>query len=573
VPAKADAIKNKYWALRRPPYEIVAGYPLPYVEVVAWGGSNQNLIYAGTTDPVNDTEIPDGIYRSANEGLTWEYLGKVDEHEQVKVLTVHPTKPNIILAGFERTYYQGGIYRSEDSGNTWTSVLPYLIVKDIEVDPSDPSIMYATGLESGGMPTPIHMGVYKRIDEGRTWQYVSTSYFSDIEVHPKISNVLFATRWFSTASEEGVYRSDDSGETWKQISGIQQSHIVINGNNPDQMFIFGGAYNGIWRTNDSGQTWQDVTSNLAFVWGPVTIQTAVFESDQSNTLYVGLKYGGMYLSNDGGETWQQESDGLSYGPQCTSSDSINSQLIIACSGYSFIQKTVTTNGIDTVGVFRPSNGVIFLKNTNTTGFADVALNYGIGGDYPVVGDWDGNGTDTIGVYRNGVFYLRKSNTIGYADYTFLFGAPGDQPVAGDWNGDGKDTIGVYRNGTFYLRNSNDSGAPDMIFALGVPGDVGIAGDWTGKGYDTTGVFRPSNGALYLKNKNETGYADVQINYGIGGDQPVTGDWNDDGIDTIGVLRGNTFYLRNENTIGYADIVFALGNPGDMPIAGNWDGKP
>src|SRR5215216_669280 len=230
-------------------------------------------------------------------------------------------------------------------------------------------------------------------------------------------------------------------------------------------------------------------------------------------------------------------------------------------------------GADTVGVFRPSNGALYLKNSNTTGYADIAINYGMGGDYPVVGDWDGNGTDTIGVYRNGVFYLRNSNTVGVADVYFAFGSPGDQPITGDWNGDGIDTIGVYRNGTFYLRNSNTAGTPQISFALGMPGDVGIAGDWDGDGTDTTGVFRPSNGVIFLKNANTTGVADIGINYGIGGDKPVTGDWNNDGIDTIGVLRGNTFYLRNSNTVGNADMWFALGIPGDMPIAGNWDGIP
>ena len=228
---------------------------------------------------------------------------------------------------------------------------------------------------------------------------------------------------------------------------------------------------------------------------------------------------------------------------------------------------------DTTGVFRPSNGLLYLKNRNVTGFADVEINYGIGGDYPVVGDWDGDGDVTIGIYRNGSFYLRNSNTIGFADKVFAFGQPGDQPVAGDWNGDGIDTIGVYRNGTFFLRNSNNAGAPQMIFGLGVPGDIGITGDWNGDGKDSTGVFRPSNGLLYLKHKNETGFADIEINYGIGGDHPVTGDWNNDGIDTIGVYRNGQFYLRNSNTIGFADIVFALGVPGDHPIAGNWDGLP
>ena len=229
----------------------------------------------------------------------------------------------------------------------------------------------------------------------------------------------------------------------------------------------------------------------------------------------------------------------------------------------------------TAGVFRPSNGVIFLKNSNTTGIADVALNYGNPGDYPVVGDWDGDGDTTIGIYRNGAFYLRNSNTTGVADLVFAFGLPGDQPVAGDWDGDGDTTVGVYRpsTGTFYLSNSNSPGAPIVPFRLGNPGDVGIAGDWNGDGIDTTGVFRPSNGALYLKNSNSGGFADIVINYGIAGDKPVTGDWNNDGVDTIGVYRNGTFYLRNTNTVGVADIVFNLGNPGDMPIAGNWDGQP
>ena len=230
---------------------------------------------------------------------------------------------------------------------------------------------------------------------------------------------------------------------------------------------------------------------------------------------------------------------------------------------------------DSAGVFRPSNGLLYLKNSNTSGIADIAINYGLPGDYPVVGDWDGNGTVTIGIYRNGTFYLRNANTVGFADLVFPFGTPGDQPIAGDWNNDGTDTIGVYRSssGQFLLHNSNNAGAADMSFFLGNVGDVGIAGDWDGDGFDTTGVFRPSNGIIFLKNTNDTGFADIALNYGIPGDKPLTGDWDEDGIDTIGVYRNGTFYLRNSNTIGFADIVFALGINGDMPIAGNWDGQP
>jgi len=251
------------------------------------------------------------------------------------------------------------------------------------------------------------------------------------------------------------------------------------------------------------------------------------------------------------------------------------QLVLGLPAETTASPLSAANGSDTTGVFRPSNGALYLKNTNTTGFADVQINYGVPGDCPLTGDWDGNGTDTIGIYRNGYFYLRNSNNIGFADIVFPFGTTGGQPVAGDWDGDGIDTVGIYRSNviTFELRNSNTTGFPEMVFSLGIPGDIGIAGDWDGNGTDTTGVFRPTNGALYLKNSNITGFADIQINYGIGGDYPITGDWNNDKVDTIGIYRNGAFYLRNENTIGFADMVFALGIPGDMPIAGNWDALP
>lgn len=232
-----------------------------------------------------------------------------------------------------------------------------------------------------------------------------------------------------------------------------------------------------------------------------------------------------------------------------------------------------SNGAAKTGVFRPTTGELFLKNSNTTGFADINITFGNPGDYPLAGDWNGDGIDSVGIYRNGVFYLRNSNSTGFADIVVAFGSPGDQPVVGDWNGDGVDTIGIYRNGTFYLRNSNTPGEPDLVYTLGDPGDVAIAGDWNGDGVDTGGVFRPSNGIVYLRNSNTTGIADLSFVFGNAGDKPVAGDWNGDGVDSIGIYRGGTFYLSNSNATGFADIVFVLGNPGDFPIAGNWNGLP
>jgi hypothetical protein len=235
--------------------------------------------------------------------------------------------------------------------------------------------------------------------------------------------------------------------------------------------------------------------------------------------------------------------------------------------------TALTQNRREAGVFRADTAALFLRNANTSGAADMAFNFGNPGDYPVAGDWNGDGIDTVGSYRNGVFYLGNSNSTSPAQLVIAFGNPGDQPIVGDWNGDGVDTIGVYRNGTFYLRNSNTAGPPDLVFNLGDSGDIAIAGDWNGDGIVTVGVFRPSNGTVHLRNSNSTGFADLAFVFGNAGDLPVAGDWDGDGMATVGVYRAGVFYLRNLNTNGFADVVFAFGNPGDFPLVGDWNGQP
>jgi hypothetical protein len=50
---------------------------------------------------------------------------------------------------------------------------------------------------------------------------------------------------------------------------------------------------------------------------------------------------------------------------------------------------------------------------------------------------------------------------------------------GDWDGNGSFTIGVYRPSdfTFYLRNTNSTGAPETVAALGTKGDIPVVGNW------------------------------------------------------------------------------------------------
>ena len=77
------------------------------------------------------------------------------------------------------------------------------------------------------------------------------------------------------------------------------------------------------------------------------------------------------------------------------------------------------------------------------------------------------------------WFLRNTPSSGSADIHFTFGSPLDLPIVGDWDGDGIVTPGVVRGNTFYLRNSNTSGVADVVFTYGDPGDKVIVGDWDG----------------------------------------------------------------------------------------------
>lgn len=229
----------------------------------------------------------------------------------------------------------------------------------------------------------------------------------------------------------------------------------------------------------------------------------------------------------------------------------------------------TTAKADAIAVYRNYSATFFAKNSLASGFADMIFAFGVADDEPVVGDWNGDGTDTLGLFRNGVFLLSNDSAGGYADSYFTFGTAGDQPIAGDWNGDGIDTVGVYRDGAFFLTNSNGSGCAAVVFSFGLPGDIAIAGDWDGDGVDSIGVFRPSTGAFYLRNANSSGYADIVLAYGLTYDVPVVGDWDGDGRDTIGIYRDGVFMLSNSNTTGFAEHVIHFGQATDTPLGGKW----
>jgi len=211
----------------------------------------------------------------------------------------------------------------------------------------------------------------------------------------------------------------------------------------------------------------------------------------------------------------------------------------------------------------------YLRNANSTGSYQTKVAFGQAGDTPVVGDWNADGTDTVGTFRDGSWWLRNSNTSGPYELEFRYGGAGDRPVVGDWDGDGDQTAGVFRSGVWYLRNGNSAGGVNVKFSYGWTSDIPVVGDWNGDGIDTPGVFR--SGVWYLRNANSAGQADVKFGYGKTGDIPVVGDWNGDGIDTVGVIRNGVWYLRNGNSAGGVNVQLTYGSVGQLPVVGDWNG--
>ena len=174
-------------------------------------------------------------------------------------------------------------------------------------------------------------------------------------------------------------------------------------------------------------------------------------------------------------------------------------------------------------------------------------------------DYDGNGQWNVSVDRH-----------------FSFGIVGDEPVVGDWDGDGNDEVGVHRGDAWYLDTDGSQGwnaAGDQYFHFGIIGDEPLVGDWNGDGIDEVGVHRGD--AWYLDADGSHGWnaaGDQYFRFGIPGDEPLVGDWNADGIDEIGVRRGDTWYLDTDGSGSWnfpGDEYFRFGIAGDAPVVGRW----
>ncbi|RZN34550.1 MAG: hypothetical protein EF813_09900 [Methanosarcinales archaeon] len=225
---------------------------------------------------------------------------------------------------------------------------------------------------------------------------------------------------------------------------------------------------------------------------------------------------------------------------------------------------------------------VFNSSTSKFTFGSKSVQFGLDTDIPVVGDWDSDGTDEIGVFRpsddKGLskFHLVTRNWIdlgdeaGAADVCVDFGPyPTNVPITGDWDGDGDDDIGGFNpeKNIFYLYKldlDTLSAKSYKDVPFGTTGDIPFIGDWDRDGKDELGVFR----SPYLENPHTNAfYCDRELTgdqhelgeivtdgkpkpytYGDLKDYPVIGDWDGDGDDDIGIYRPHNKKFCTDSTI-------------------------
>lgn len=245
------------------------------------------------------------------------------------------------------------------------------------------------------------------------------------------------------------------------------------------------------------------------------------------------------------------------------------------------------------------------------------LNFGVAKAIPVTGDFNGDGSTDVGVFREGSWYVDLNGNGEWDDQDLWakLGRRDDLPVTGDWDGDGKVDIAIFgkawpgdprhiamdpglpsaenakhgpiknlpplaQDATLGVRamqltsaGSLRSDLIDHVFLYGWGGDVPIAGDWTNEGQEMIGIFRDGQWKLDLTGDGKYTDEDLAFSMGQPGDKPVIGDFDGDTIVDVGIYRDGFWHIdtNHDRVLDARDRAFTFGDAQDVPVVGDWDG--
>jgi photosystem II stability/assembly factor-like uncharacterized protein len=201
--------------------------------------------------------------------------GRVDDIE------VNPNDPT----EFYVAYATGGLWHTTNNGQSFTSIFDsedVIGIGDIAVNWKNKTIWVGTGEVNSSRSSYAGIGVYKSINNGKTWQYLGlpeSHHIGKIQLDPTNDNVAWVAvlgHLYSANKERGVYKTVDGGKTWKQTLFIDDNtgavDIDINPAKPSELYAAawyrtrrawnfeeGGKTSGIYKSTDGGETWTNIT--------------------------------------------------------------------------------------------------------------------------------------------------------------------------------------------------------------------------------------------------------------------------------------------------------------------------
>jgi photosystem II stability/assembly factor-like uncharacterized protein len=251
------------------------------IGAIAVAPSNPDVIYVGSGEGLHrpDLSVGNGIYKSADAGKTWTHLGLRDGF-QIPALAIDPRDPNRVFAAVLGHPYgpneERGLFRSTDGGQTWQKAIykdENTGASDVEIDPSNPDVIYASMWEAREGPWEDNNtvngtggGLFKSTDGGSTWHPLANGLPKDLSqinlaIAPSNPRRLYATLAVSSGPL-AVYRSDDAGESWTKatddprpsgrIGGGDLAVPRVDSKNADIVYC---ASTVTMRSTDGGKTW------------------------------------------------------------------------------------------------------------------------------------------------------------------------------------------------------------------------------------------------------------------------------------------------------------------------------
>jgi photosystem II stability/assembly factor-like uncharacterized protein len=264
---------------------------------------------------------------AAAPAMNWTPIGPTNIGGRCTSLAVHPGNPDIVYIGSAG----GGVWRSDDAGQTWTSQWhdqPVLNIGSLAIDPKSPDTVYCgTGEANGSADSYAGVGIFRTQDGGRTWTLLASSdaagiprRIGAIAIDPFDSqHLVIGGTTHDAGDASALFSSSDGGTTWVRqnfvSTGNYWCHAVVF-HPAAQGVIFAtieenGSKNGIWRSQDGGNTWQQLTSGLpaASLIGRTSLALA---PSQPDTMYAIASTAssntdsvlGVFKSTNRGSTWK-----------------------------------------------------------------------------------------------------------------------------------------------------------------------------------------------------------------------------------------------------------------------------